>query len=127
MNEKNFATLEASKKLVDNGIVLETDMVWSDIPVEDHWHIRPRLLCGSKMVINEHTIPSPCFTDVWRELPHEVSINTMLSSKMMWTFDKGKLTEIGYWWHEEVNVSKISDNPTDAAIDLLLWLEGRRF
>ena len=28
MNELNHASLEASKKLVDNGIVLETDAAW---------------------------------------------------------------------------------------------------
>jgi hypothetical protein len=41
MNQDNYASLEASKRLVDAGIVLETDAFWRpyEMPGEVEWRI----------------------------------------------------------------------------------------
>lgn len=37
MNKLNYASPEASKKLVDNGILLETDFYWRVWPERGEW------------------------------------------------------------------------------------------
>jgi hypothetical protein len=54
MNEQNYASFEASKKLFDAGIILETK--------EYHW-VEMEDRC------DEFAVPAPSFGEVWRELP----------------------------------------------------------
>ena len=98
MNELNFASLEASKKLVDNGIVLETDFVWR--LGADGWKLLNKDWVTNMMSNTYESYPAPCFTEVWRELP--------------WVIDNMAIREPKFE----------SENPTDALIDLLIWLKG---
>jgi hypothetical protein len=116
MNELNYASLEASKKLVDNGIVLETDAVWvkwyfdgsilSDRnPYE--WRLQYRALTQTDF----ESIPAPCFTEVWRELPHKTWVRKDYSGR----------TNV---MNEDNSFVCYNENPTDVLIDLLIWLKG---
>ena len=123
MNELNYASLEASKKLVDNGIILETDVAWAWIDQNPKGtvaeeYLRPTLYLKHFLPDTWFTciVPAPCFTEVWRELPEQNDNEYLRVFK-----DEGK-TFCGYgeyadrWCHV---------NPTDALIDLLVWLKGK--
>jgi len=140
MNELNYASLEASKKLVDNGIVLETDFYWRV------WTERDKFKSGTEIVTTEVMLalmnndnfyendvpgvvyyPAPCFTEVWRELPEEyINKNNTLFHL---TAEKQRgFTAANYISRRGV-CAKINNpmhtNPTDALIDLLVWLKGK--
>ena len=106
MNELNYASLEASKRLVDAGIVLVTDVQWIYRVKKGVWgggHYE--LYTG----IDTPSIPAPSMAEVWRELP-EGTIFMKANGKIHCSFgDKGVLH---------------SSNPADALIDLLIWVKG---
>ena len=128
MNELNYASLEASKKLVDNGIVLETDYYWATYSestlqsIRDTGKVYPRPYLVTKESIHEKHrtghgyYPAPCFTDVWRELPAKIGADHILEIYKEYGFTKAQ-----YWGLDLYGYSK---NPTDALIDLLVWLKG---
>lgn len=103
MNTQNFASLEASKKLHDAGIILETDYKW--FCRNNTWKLVD--ICYYLPLGAPH-IPAPCFTEVWRELPDGITIKK-------WD---GKLVII------DDDGTNFNLNPTDALIDLLIWLRG---
>lgn len=125
MNKLNVASLSASKKLVDNGIVLETDAVWvkwyfdgsilSDRnPYE--WRLQYKALTQTDF----ESIPAPCFTEVWRELPWVIDNYGLISMNKV-----DNITCCGYRKGMAIREPKFeSEKPTDALIDLLVWLKG---
>ena len=114
MNELNYASLEASKKLVENGIVLETDAVWGKLDTCDYG------LFYSWQYANDDCIPAPCFTEVWRELPWVIDNYGLISMNKV-----DNITCCGYRKGMAIREPKFeSENPTDALIDLLVWLSG---
>ena len=110
MNELNYASVGASKKLVNNGIVLEAESVWGKLDTGDYG------LFYSWQYANDDFIPAPCFTDVWRELPAKIGADHILEIYKEYGFTKAQ-----YWGLDLYGYSK---NPTDALIDLLVWLKG---
>lgn len=117
MNPLNYASLEASKKLVDAGIVLITDVQWIYRVKRGVWgggHYE--LYTG----IDTPSIPAPCFTDVWRELPWVIDNYGLISMNKV-----DNITCCGYRKGMAIREPKFeSENPTDALIDLLVWLKG---
>ena len=122
MNTQNYASLEASKGLVDAGIVLETDFCWSLINPEDpHPHHKsgdkPRLTEWDYIdPIKDHNpltkFPAPSLAEVWRELEkHKASL---------YFSNDVTLAVI------EASPSFYNINPTDALIDLLIWVREQR-
>jgi hypothetical protein len=67
MNPLNYASLEASKRLVDAGIVLETDQQWYHL-VNGDWYLSGD---DCPMVQITEDIPVPSMAEVWRELPED--------------------------------------------------------
>ena len=126
MDELNYASLSASKKLVENGIVLETDAVWGKLDTCDYG------LFYSWQYANDDCIPAPCFTDVWKELPEEYDTETRhleLQVDKIKRVDEVIVTSANYIYNDTENgccVYKFfaKENPTDALIDLLVWLKG---
>jgi hypothetical protein len=128
MNPLNHATLEASNRLVDAGIVLETEKVWVQIPnlyaTNKDGSSPLRWECRDKAYGSySDFIPAPSRTEVWRELPE-------------WTSDEdgwleitkdGEEIDVGY--HSKSSHSNpffTSTNPTDALIDLLIWVRKEK-
>jgi hypothetical protein len=101
MNPLDYGSLEACKRLVDNGIVLETEWVWRKKRDKTGYYLSRKALYH-----RTSDIPAPCMAEVWRELPYGASIQ-----KLMTCYARD---------HKE-NVEFEADNPTDALIDLLIW------
>ena len=114
MNEEDgYGTREACQKLIEAGIEVETDSYWcdnlgwvtlrsgDDVPVEScDWKIYPAL----------------SMFEAWRELPKGQSY----SISSIYEFDdRGWKVIVTMNGHSFKNV-----NPTDALIDLLIWLKG---
>jgi hypothetical protein len=103
MNELNYASLEASKKLMDAGIVLETEAVWRKKRDKTGYYLSRKALYH-----RTSDVPAPSMAEVWRELPEGCSLN-----KLQTNYARCKM-----------NIEFESENPTDALIDLLVWLKG---
>ena len=113
MNEANYASLEASKRLVEAGIVLETDALWVKwyFDTSTNTNYSPyewRLMHKGLTQDDLESIPAPSMAEVWRELPE----GTYLHKN---TFD----TEAAFGVKE---YSIRDESPTDALIDLLIWV-----
>ena len=123
MNELDHASLEASKRLVEVGIILKTEFCWAP-PVfgntEKYVHrcfgYLPSLDC----------IPCPLFTEVWKELPDHWNWKSR-------TLDLLITKESGYTVFHYSDLARNhtlfrSDdiNPTDAAIGLLIWTKSNK-
>jgi hypothetical protein len=130
MNPLNYATLEASQRLHANGIVLETEMVWfSEFP-KDEWGLITASAYNLLLERMPHmvfsSIPAPSMPEVWRELPEmigETGRKFYLTAQRL-----GGFTEVGYEsaHHDGVKKSFESTNPTDALVDLLIWVVEQR-
>ena len=135
MNNLNYASREASQRLVDVGIVLETDFYWyvynedmcrsliaadKAIPAPylvNRASVRTRI--GS---IPTAYVPAPSMAEVWRELPEYVEYKKddrpLIEYLRIDKNGDGSLS-CGYGQYSEMT---INDNPTDALIDLLIWV-----
>jgi hypothetical protein len=110
----NYCTLPYAKKLVEAGIVLETEYCW----VFDQY--------GSYLSITKHrpgkAVPAPSMTEVWRELPRYITVRDRrhhINMDMM-----GENTHVTY---ANLSGSEFSNiNPADALIDLLIWVRKER-
>lgn len=129
MNTQNYASLEASKGLVDAGIVLETEKVWFFSTTG--WELVDRY---DKHKVNKHYLPAPSMAEVWRELPAEYQTKT---KHLQLQIDKIKrndgviVTSANYIYNDEESgccVYKFyaNENPTDAMIDLLIWVRKEK-
>jgi hypothetical protein len=116
MNELNYASLEASKKLVENGIFLKTDFFYVNTFSDMGWIFRTK----GEFNDEDDFIPAPCFTDVWRELPWYVlrdDVNCQLQIEKYNTFTAA--------YYDGTGPNYTSENPTDALAELLIWAKGQ--
>jgi len=104
MNPLNYASLEASKRLVEAGIVLETDFYWASVDMEN-WS-----LCTIPHKVGFKEYPAPSMSEVWRELPYAATIY------------KGPRYNSAWIEHGMDNTEIYKNNPADALIDLLIWV-----
>ena len=107
MNELNYASLEASKKLSEAGIVLETDALWSLFL--DGFH----LIMKTELHPLVENYPAPSMAEVLRELPN----NTAILKNRVYYSSVGSNSA-----YKEF----ISENPADALIELWVWLEKEK-
>ena len=113
MNELNYATREASKRLVDAGIVLVTDVKWyrSSITGKNYLTVGlgvPPDCCPFS------DVPAPSIAEVWRELPettHLIRLHDGLNEASIPEKDG-----------DFCQVLSENINPIDALIDLLIWV-----
>jgi len=122
MNAENYASLEASQRLLSSGIVLETERYWY-IGLDGNWQ-----LSHDYDKFNESItyIPAASFCEVWRELPD------FLYYPKTDEFPE-EIRSLSVSKHRDLTVCGYGDyanpcediNPTDALIDLLIWQKGR--
>jgi len=117
MNPNNYASLEASKRLHDAGIVLETDAVWARD--ENGWYLRSSFENTDREVLE--SCPAPSMTEVWRELPATVP-DRGLSMKLRKAGDGKTWGSYFRDGSQIIDSIKADTNPTDALIDLLIWV-----
>jgi hypothetical protein len=119
MNPNNYASLEASKRLVEAGIVLETEAGWYKIyrPGCHSFDMVLSLRSGNEKFYGDN-FPAPSMAEVWRELPEEYYKDAtdpirykVLMSNQVGYHSGGK--DAGIWFH-------IESNPADAIISLLI-------
>jgi hypothetical protein len=117
MNPDNYGSLEACQRLIEAGIMVETEVVWK-------WIERDKIfmLASKDTVYTQDFIPALSMAEAFREV--------------MKHLPKTKYIRIGY--REEnreelyLDVSFMADsgfhskNPTDCLINLKIWLEGGR-
>ena len=126
MNKDNFATLEACQRLIDAGIVLETDARWRFNNHSFEW-----ILFADDSTSIEIAVcyPAPSMAEVWRGLPPQIGDGYL---------ELGKNEIEGATWacyvenindcheHDEVyHGLQKNTNPTDALIDLYIWTVGQ--
>ena len=107
MNTQNVGSFEACKRLVEAGIVLETDFVWR--LGADGWKLLTKDWVRDMMSNTYESLPAPSMTEVLEELPNNTAF---LKNKVYYASVGGSDNE-----YKEF----ISTNPTDALIDLLIW------
>ena len=112
MNQDNYCSLEVAQRLVDAGIVLETECFY-DLKSELHLN---RGMTGKRLV-REGCLPAPCFAELWRELPQ--SADNMLSTLRKFYGDNISLTFLFR------RLFDIAHN-IDFAITLLIWVTEQR-
>jgi hypothetical protein len=124
MNPLNYGSLEASQRLHAKRIVLETEAVWiadeyppfgASMKIVLKWDLRNKKeLRGANFgKLPDGTIPAPSMAEVWRELPGG------------FTLIKGQIhggATVTYG--TKFNIYQM--NPTDALIDLLIWITEQR-
>jgi hypothetical protein len=127
MNLLDYASFEASKRLVENEIVLETECRWHkfDWGINgDKWGIyRVDQLTKNQLSLS---IPAPCMAEVWRELPEHITRGNKYYELLI--AKRSVMTSAYYYCSEvdDVKVFYVSDNPTDALIDLLIWVRKEK-
>ena len=110
MNPLNYASLEASQRLVEAGIVMETEHYWMHYIKESyltHFHCE-------KTEYPFFKTPAPSMAEVWRELPEGTTLQKWALGYQAWIapdYEK---------YHSQ------NTNPTDALIDLLVWIKGHK-
>ena len=109
MDERNVGTLEACQRLVKAGIVLETDFYWAEF-INSGWQLITGMYGKTGYL---HIVPAPSMAEVWRELPN-ISVSIRSSKKET------------HVWLEEDCYDEFNTNPTDALIDLLVWVTEQR-
>lgn len=67
----NYTSLEMSRKLVENGIVLETEKVWAFVPGDITKPDSPGkwALISKPLYPYKEQYPAPNLSELWRELP----------------------------------------------------------
>jgi hypothetical protein len=121
LNPNNVGTREACQRLTAAGIVLETEADWRHVE-GGSWYLLPRDAVKSDGF--DTIIPAPCFTDVWRELPEEYenkngTLFHLALEKQRGMTDANYVSRRGVW--AKIN-NPMNANPTDALIDLLIWV-----
>lgn len=107
MNPNNYGTLPACQKLIDAGIVLETEHYWyRDRAGYDYLDLFPT-------VTPFEGIPAPSMAEVWREVPNR--------TYLLKGNDSGNSIA---WIGEEPAV--MNTNPTDALIELLILVTKQK-
>lgn len=121
MNELNYASLEASKRLVKAGIVLETEAVWH-LQGDNETYFLQSQGSSAHLCVRWGDFPAPCMAEVWRELP---DIN---QGARIYLTKIGNQTQVGYGWPYMPSSSVVGQNisPADALIELLIWLRKEK-
>jgi hypothetical protein len=125
MNPDNYGSLEACQRLQAAGIVLETDFCWAKIS-NTKWIIISSNEANEMDRKRGLAIPAPSMAEVWRELPKQKTFIQKGEEFHIcflgdWKHDEGKLYHLEYRSELFYN-----ENPTDALIDLLIWVRKEK-
>ncbi len=110
MNEMNYGSLEACKRLVDAGIMLETECKWYH-----HTLARTEGIWKLENIVTRFyndAVPAPSMAEIWRELPGKTLLRI---ATMTWA-----------WIDGEDGSTQHNANPTDALIDLLIYVKEEK-
>lgn len=109
MNTQNVGSLAACQRLVDSGIVLETDFYWARD--SNGWYLRTYGTYEREVL---ESVPAVTMAEAWRELPEQYE------GEYLRIFKDGDRTFCGRSRYGEYTDGLSSKNPTDALINLLI-------
>ncbi len=113
MNALNYGSIKACQRLVDAGIVQDTDFYFKKFDGQIDFISREEKGSWLKQVEKGYAsplaifIPAPSMAEVWRELPEGCEL---------W---KDRYTHAA---NGPQGCETFDSNPTDALIDLLIWV-----
>jgi hypothetical protein len=123
MNEQNYASFEASKKLFDAGIILETEFYWVEREDWDHINLdgssKNIITIDKKDDCDEFAIPAPSFGDLLKELLAGMSrhkIDGHYSGYML------EYTP-SYLRNGNVQFQTYKKNPIYAIVEFFIWFK----
>ena len=108
-NPDNVGTLEACQRLQAAGIVLKTEAWWNlcGSGKDAQWRLE-RVKCPG-------SVPAPCFTEVWRELPED-------NGRLIVLMEKWLSETRDDWFHCDPELCFLETvRDINALIDLLIW------
>ena len=124
MEERNRASLGASHRLIEAGIVLETEAVWrlsqwglgqkepyAELMSKYRARDFQQADKGNNNIMAMH-YPAPSMAEVWRELPEGTRLY------------RGKSRHYAYMQND--GEGQVDVNPIDALIDLLIWVRKEK-
>jgi len=132
LNQLNYASLEASKKLQEAGIVLETDCCF--VITGRQYNLPPETIFIGKPAYPCVYIPAPTMAEVWKELPETTWMDNYhylyASPRALQFHDqptpawrKEYRYAVGYMTEKGCVLCEFgNDNPIDALVDLLIWV-----
>lgn len=131
MDTRNYASIEASHRLIEAGIALETEAYWESFWTDLKGKKIPRLIGKTyysngniHSVSKEYAVPAPSMVEVWLKLirvEDELQIDGEL--KIVQGEGVGETCCGFYDYSEDKWITCFSSfNPTDALIDLLIWV-----
>ena len=131
MNLDNYGSREACQRLHDAGIVLETDMNW--VKCKDGMWVFMFIGDVGKHAIGEVEtwISAPSLAEILRELPVYFDIDQCFQPNLVKVADDNKGVMYSAFYSLIVRKLPVpacyqSANPTDALIELRIWLEERK-
>ena len=117
MNSENYCSLNLAQRLIDAGIVLETDHQWLMLKNEDCY------LSGEIVPMIEiiRELPAPSMAELWRELPEYITNGSTIQYLEM-----GKTGSKTYASYDFADDYVLFDNPADALAELLIWVKEQK-
>jgi hypothetical protein len=116
MNNDNYCTREAARRLADKGIVLKTEAVWWQRLDETEWMLDYRR--DLPLQESHRRIPAVQFAEVWRELP------AFMGDFQYIFITKGEISQISIAGYGSTYITRTT-NTTDSLIDLLIWVRSQ--
>jgi hypothetical protein len=111
MNPNNYVTQPMAQRLVDAGIVLETEKELIHV-VDGSWYLVDKNKGQSGAI--DKRIPAPMFTEIWRELPEYARI------------EKQAVNLLAHACLITGTPTFVNNNPCEAAAELLIFCEGEK-
>lgn len=125
VNKQSCASFEASQRLVNAGIALNTEHEWQSAD-EKKW----RLSLKGFNCLPCICIPAPSMDEVWRELPEEKTYHEegiIFYEHAVLTLEKKKGYSRAGYPAEHCGFKMFNNtSPTDVLIDLLIWLTEQK-
>ncbi len=112
---KNYGSVEACQRLFKAGIAPETDFYWAR--GNNGWYLRSYEYYEREVL---ESIPAPSMAEVWRELPEGIEVNGSWAPLFVNKIGCG--ASVGYRIEHHIIIHFSNENPTDALIDLLIWV-----
>ena len=121
MNPDNYGSREACQRLVDAGIVLETEFYHST----KGWGIVTKKYKESYP--EDPCVPAPSMAEVWRELPVYFEVDMCFQPNLVKVADDTIGVMYSAFYSKINNERPVlacyqNTNPTDALIYLLIWV-----
>jgi hypothetical protein len=125
VNKLDYGSLEACKRLRDAEIVVETDfyhVVWHNthFPIESKEWVSS---CGNVVGENDFiAYPALSMAEAWRILPWKTTISGCVCYRTLYQ-EREDMCIAAYYWQGVPLMTCRNINPTDALIDLKIWIE----